>query len=178
MISRANSVLAVATTWLVIVFGCYFFNVARPGLGTRWERLPPLPEQVNIVEWTRFGYVLATTEDARSYKVYPRQDEPWTLFDEATEEDYGEPCETVQSSRFSPPSPPGEPTSRSSADCFASAENRYYGEVILLENNEVWLWMHLYGGIGEALTYLFLVAAGALGVLLLAIGGVMKFRDA
>ncbi len=179
MISRGNRVLTVAITWLVIVFGCYFFNVARPELRTRWEELPPLPEQVTSIELTPFGYVHAYGESGSSYmaSLYSWQDEPWTLYDAETEGLYGEPCEINVSSRFIPSSPPGEAISRSSADCFASAENKFYAEVVLLENNEAWVWMHLYGGAGEAYTYLLVVAAGTLGVILLLIGGALKLYD-
>lgn len=178
MISRANRVFTVAITWLVIVFGCYFFT--RPESGTKWEQLPPLPESATSIELTRFGYVRAYGESGNSYMVslYAWQNEPWTPYDAATEGLYGEPCEVSVSSQYHPPSPPGEPISRSNADCFASAESNVYAEAVLLENNEAWVWMHLYGGLGEGLRSLLLLAAGALGVVLLGIGGVLKFIDA
>jgi hypothetical protein len=179
MISRSNRILTVAITWLVIVFGCYFFNVARPELGTKWEQLPPLPERATSVELTRFGYVRAYAESGSSYTayLYSWQDEPWALYNAATEGVYGEPCEINGSSRYIPSSPPGDVISRSSADCFASAENQFHAEVVLLENNEAWVWIYLYGGAGEAYTYLLVLTAGALGVALLLIGGVMKLRE-
>lgn len=62
MISSANHMPTLAIAWLVIVFGCYFFNVARPELGTRWGQLPLLPERATSIELTRFGYVRAYAE--------------------------------------------------------------------------------------------------------------------
>lgn len=180
MISRANRVMIVAVIWLVIVFICYFFSVARPEIGTKWEQLPPLPGRATSIELTSFGYVHAFTENGNSFMayLYAWQDEPWAPYDAAIEGLYGEPCEVNITSRFHPPSPPGEPTSRSNADCFASAENQFYVEAVLLENNEVWLWRYLYGGGGDAFAYLIVLAAGGLGVLLLLIGGAMKLYDA
>jgi hypothetical protein len=179
LVSRANGVLAVAIIWLVIVFSCYFFNVASPGLGTKWVQLQPLPEPAAAIELTRFGYVLATTDSGQSYKVYLWQDsEPWTLYDEATEEFYGEPCAADDGSRFTIPSPPGNVVMRSSGNCAVSAETWVRAEVALLENGEVWLWAHSYGGAGEAYLSLLLFAAGALGVVILLAGIGLKFYDA
>ena len=179
MIPRANRILTVAITWLVIVVCFYFFTIARPGLGTKWEQLPPLPEQAASIELTRFGFFLATAENGNAYKRYPWQEtEPWMPFDEAAEEYYGEPCEVDEDSGFAIPKPPGEVVSRSSGDCVASAESRYFADVVLLENNEVWLWMRLYGGGSDAYATLLVLAAGALGVVLLLIGWVVKRYDA
>lgn len=175
MVSRANRVLTVAIIWLVIVFGCYFFTVARPGLGTRWEQLPPLPERATTIELTRHGFILVTTESSTVYRKYLWQtNEPWVLYDEATEDLNATPCQLDDESRFSVSSPPGKVVARSSRNCFASAENSVHVEVALLENGEVWLWTYLYGGIGGVFTWLLLLAAGVLGLALLVIGGVMK----
>lgn len=178
VISRANRVLTVAITWLVIVAGCYFFSVASPGPETKWEQFPSLPERATSIELTRFGYVRVYVESGSSYMtyLYAWQDQPWALYDAATEAVYGEPCEINVSSQFHPPSPPGEPISRSNADCFASAESNFYADVVLLENNEVWLWTHLYNGAGEVYSSLVYLA-GALGVVLLLIGGMIKLYD-
>jgi hypothetical protein len=178
MISRANRVLAAAITWLVIMFGCYYVNLARPGLGTRWEQLPPLPGPGTTVELTRFGYVLATTESGAAYRRDPWQtDGPWVLYDEAAEEFYGEPCQADDGSRFGVSSPPGKVVARSSGDCVVSAETSVHAEVALVENGEVWMWTYSYGGAGVAYLSLLLLAAGALGVVMLVIGGVMKLLD-
>ncbi len=177
MISRANRVLTAAVTWLVIVFGCYYFTVARPGLGTRWEPLSLLPERATTIELTDSGFILATTESSNVYKRELWQTaEPWMLYDEATEDLNATPCQ-VGESRFSVSSPPGKVVARSSRNCVASAENSVHVEAALLENGEVWMWTYLYGGIGEVFTWLLVLAGGALGVILLGIGGIMKFRE-
>jgi hypothetical protein len=179
LIDRAGRFLTVGIIWLLIVFGCYFFTLARPEKGTKWEQLPTLPERATSIELNRFGYVRAYAESGSSYMayLYSWQDEPWMPYDAEKEGVYGEPCEVNGSSRFNPSSPPGDVISRSSADCFASAENQFHAEVVLLEKNEAWVWTHLYGGVGDAFTSLLVLAAGALGVVLLLIGGVMKLYD-
>lgn len=178
MISRANRVITVAVTWLVIVFGCYFFGVARPGLGTRWEQYPPLPERAAAIELTRSGFVLVTTESDAAYWRYPWQTyAPWVVYNEATAEFYGGPCEADDGSRFGIVSPLGKVVARSSGDCEGSTESRFYAAVVLLENNEAWVWLHEYSGIGEAFSSIILKVAGAFGVLLLAIGWVIKLYD-
>ena len=170
MISRSNRVLTVAITWLVIVFGCYFFYVARPELRTNWVQLPPLPKPATAVELTRFGLVLATTENGTSYKRDPWDtDQPWVLYNESTEEFNGEPCAADDGSRFIPP-PPGKVVTRSSRECFVSAETRILADVALLENGEVWMWTYAQDGLSEAVIFLLLIAAGALGVVILLIG--------
>lgn len=178
MIPRANRVLTVAITWLVIVFGCYFFNVARPGLGTKWERLPSLPDSATTIELTDYGFILATTESSKVYKRELWQTtEPWMLHDEATEDLNATPCQVDDENRFSVSSLPGKVVARSSRNCVASAENSVHVEVALLENGEVWMWTYLYGGIGEGFTWLLVLAGVALGVILLGVGGVMKFWE-
>lgn len=179
MVSRANRVLTAAVTWFVIVGGCYFLTLARPENGETWEQLPTLPEQATSIELTSFGYVHAYTESGNPYMIslYSWEDEPWIPYDPDKEGVYGEPCDVPGGSQFTPPSPPGEAISRASADCFASAENQFHAEVILLENNEVWVWTHLYGGVGDAITNLLVLAASALGVVLLLVGGVMKLFE-
>ncbi|HQU38127.1 MAG TPA: hypothetical protein PLR65_16205, partial [Anaerolineales bacterium] len=77
MASRANRMLTVAIIWIVIVFGCYFFTVASPGLGTKWERLSPLPERAITIELTDFGLILATTESSNVYRRGLWANEPW-----------------------------------------------------------------------------------------------------
>lgn len=179
MISQANRMLTVGITWLVIVFGCYIFNLASPELGTKWEQLPALPGRATSVELTSFGYVHAYTESGSRYMIYlyTWEKEPWMPNDAEKQGFYGEPCDVPGSTRFIPSSPPGDVISRSSADCFASAENQFHAEVVLLENNEAWVWTHLYGGVSDAVTNLLVLAAGALGVVLLLVGGVMKLCD-
>lgn len=177
MVSKANRVLTVGITWLVIVLGCYLFAVARPNPREKWEQLAPLPEQAASIEWTNFGYLLAHTDHGISYQAYPQQDEPWSLHDETAENPYGEPCQAEDGGRFNPPPFPGEPISQSSADCFASAESQYYGVAVLLDSNEVWVWTHLYSGVSEAFRSYLFMGAGCLGVVILMIGGALKLYD-
>lgn len=177
MASRANRMLTVAIIWIVIVFGCYFFTVAFPGLGTKWERLSPIPERAITIELTDFGLILAATESSNVYRRGLWANEPWKLYDEVTEDMNATPCQLDDQSRFSVSSPPGKVVARSSRNCVVSAENSAHVEVALLENGEVWLWTYLYGGIGGAFTPLLLLAGGALGVILLGLGGIMKFWE-
>ena len=179
MVSRSNRILTVAITWLVIVGGCYIFTLARPEKGEKWEQLPTLPARATSIELTTFGYVHAYAESGSRYMIYlySWEEEPWMPYDAEKEGLYGEPCDVPGSTRFTPSSPPGDVVSRSSADCFASAENQFHAEVVLLENNEAWVWTHLYGGVGDAITNLLFLATGALGVVLLLVGGVMKLYD-
>jgi hypothetical protein len=88
-----------------------------------------------------------------------------------------ETCKADDCNRFKIPPPPGEVIARSSVDCAASAESRFFADVALLENGEVWMVMFEYSGIAEGFQSLFYIAAGTLGVILLLIGGALKLYD-
>jgi hypothetical protein len=178
MIDRGNRALVVAATWFVILFGCYLSSIARPGFGTKWVQLQSLPERAATIEMSRVGYILATAESGNLYTLYPwQEDEPWTRYDPATAEFLGQPCEADDGSRFSIPRPPGNVVLRSSGDCVASAESRYYADVILLEDGEIWLWFYDYSAVSQSYLSLLLLTGGALGVLILIVGIVWKIQD-
>jgi hypothetical protein len=176
LIDRAGRFLTVGITWLVIVFGCYFFNVARPGLGTRWVQEQTPPEHASALELDPNGEILAKTASGNIYEIFPGWQQSWEPYGGAEDTNpNGVYCSAGDGSGHIILPPPGNVVSQLNVNC-ESIESRYYVKVVLLEDGEVWSWSHGSSALANALMPLYLIGAFAIGVVVLVIGGVMKLN--
>lgn len=177
MDKRANRFLWIGVIWLSLTFAIYYFLLARPGIGTKWEQEQVPPEQVSVLRLGAHVEILAQTPGGNLYELVPGWNGLWKKVTEPLENP--EPlliCYPDDSDGYLILTPPGKVTSRVSEYCVAT-ESGHHIEVVLLENGEVWSWRHEVGGHLSIVLILVLCVAFVLGLPFLIMGLRMKIRD-
>ena len=143
MKKATRPLLIIGSAWMLLVCGCAFFSLFRPGILTRWRQEPAPPVALTRLALGEAGEVLASASDGSTYEFHYgnyRSPSTWTEVAEPS----GSPamdamgCTPGDGNRLVLP-PPGKVASRVSQNC-VYMESAYHLEVALLENGEVWSW--------------------------------------
>ena len=140
MKKATRPLLIIGTAWMILVCGCAFFSLLRPGILTRWEQESAPPAALTRLALGDAGEVVASASDGSIYEFHYGNPSTWTEVREPS----GSPaiggmgCSLGNNNRIVWP-PHGKVVSRVSEDC-VYMESAYHLEVALLENGEVWSW--------------------------------------
>lgn len=158
---------------MILVCGCAFLSLFRPGIATRWRQEPSPPKPLISLALGEAGEVIASAQDGSTFEFHYGNygsDTEWVEVSEPS----GNPaiggmgCTPGNSSRLVLP-PPGKVTSRVSEDC-VYMESAYHLEVVLLENGEVWSWENERYAYTELFIMSVLAIACVVGALILLTG--------
>jgi hypothetical protein len=165
---RSQRLIAFGALWLLLVFGCWFFSMGRPGIGTNWRLEPSPPEQLALLKLGDNGEILAQSPRGNTYQLIPGY--AWeTIAKPADLLELGVICQVSDPENFLIPVPPGKVISQVDEYCYATESGSHY-QVVLLENGQVWSWVKEIGGYRNMLLLCVLDIAFVLGMPFLLLG--------
>jgi hypothetical protein len=173
MQKAVRPLLIIGSAWLLLVCGCAYLSLFRPGIATRWRQEPAPPEALTRLALGQAGEVVASASDGSTYEFrYGNYNSPsaWTEVSQPS----GSPainamgCTPGDGNRIVWP-PPGKATSRVRMNC-VYMESGYHLEVALLENGEVWSWENERYAYAELFLMFFLALACVAGAPILLTG--------
>ncbi|MBL8090068.1 MAG: hypothetical protein JNJ43_07055 [Anaerolineales bacterium] len=162
--------------WTVSIWAWTYIYYYHPGLGTTWVKEPLPHENIISLKLGETGEVIFETADGKLFEFTKhRSEEIWT---EVTEPS-GIPATGGQCKPGNPMyaviPPPGQVKLRVNETCSAF-ETGIHLEFVILENNEIWSWVHSVYGYTHILKAFCLGGFGFLGVLLIVIGLLQNFN--
>jgi hypothetical protein len=179
MRKTSTILILLSTLWLVLVCGCGFFTLLRPGLGTQWQQEPAPPEKIIRLGLGEAGEVLGYTADEGMYELSYGSPSAWEKVTQPSGNPViGRSCNAAETTNRLVVSPPNEVLSRVRVNCVLF-ESAYHLEVALLEKGEVWSWEYSSYAYTEILAGFILLIAFGVGIILLLIGlGLVFYQKA
>ena len=172
MKKATRPLLIIGTVWMILVCGCAFLSLFRPGIATRWRQEPAPPEALSRLALGETGEVIGYSSDGAMYEFNYGSYSDSSSWEKVTEPSgvaaIGEGCVSGKSNNIVLP-PPGKVKSRVSENC-VHIESAYHLEVALLENGDVWSWENERYAYTELFIMSVLAIACVIGTLILLTG--------
>lgn len=134
--------LVIGIGWMILIFGCAYLSLFRPGIGTRWTQGPQPPEPIAQLALGKEGEILAYASSGQMYELdysigWPTE---WIKVNQPSGSSLIGVC-SHGNERFIVFPPPGKVKSRVSQTC-GILESTFHFELAQTENGEVWMWEH------------------------------------